>query len=72
MALERRDPVLFSWPAKLNLGGPVVPALPFLPIDHVYAGSDWRTVSIEAGPALGSDHLPVIVTLAWTPDAHRR
>ena len=40
--------------------------LPFalLPIDHVYAGPGWRTVRAERGPRLGSDHYPVIVTLA--------
>ena len=35
-----------------------------LPIDHVYAGPGWRTVSVQRGPKLGSDHYPVIVTLA--------
>ena len=38
--------------------------LPFLAIDHVYAGAAWRTVSVERGPARGSDHFPVVVTLA--------
>lgn len=57
--LERRTQALFSWPAD-RLG------LPFglLPIDHVYAGPGWRTVKTERGPRLGSDHYPVIVTLA--------
>ncbi|WP_312165303.1 endonuclease/exonuclease/phosphatase family protein [Phenylobacterium sp.] len=61
--LERRTRALFSWPADR---GPAGTGLPFglLPIDHVYAGPGWRTVKIERGPLLGSDHYPVIVTLA--------
>ena len=61
--LERRTRALFSWPADR---GPAGMGLPFalLPIDHVYAGPGWRTVRAERGPRLGSDHYPVIVTLA--------
>nr|QQZ48664.1 hypothetical protein JKL49_14190 [Phenylobacterium glaciei] len=44
--LERRTKALFSWPAYL---GAKVP-FPFLPIDHVYAGKGWRTVSVKRGP----------------------
>jgi endonuclease/exonuclease/phosphatase (EEP) superfamily protein YafD len=62
--LERRTRGLFSWPAgrvsRFGLETPV----PLLPIDHVYAGPGWRTVKVERGPRLGSDHYPVIVTLA--------
>ncbi|MGH7012300.1 MAG: hypothetical protein ACREEX_15810, partial [Caulobacteraceae bacterium] len=36
---------------------------PFLPIDQVYAGDSWKTVSVKLGPRLGSDHLPVVVVL---------
>jgi endonuclease/exonuclease/phosphatase (EEP) superfamily protein YafD len=59
LGLERRDRALFTWPA---LYSPVA----FLPIDHIYAGEAWRTVSIVRGPRLGSDHYPVIATLALT------
>ena len=62
--LERRTQALFSWPAgkfsRLNFEMP----FPVLPIDHVYAGPGWRTVSVKRGPKLGSDHYPVIVILA--------
>jgi endonuclease/exonuclease/phosphatase (EEP) superfamily protein YafD len=61
--LERRTRMLFSWPAAAKEGRIASP-LPILPIDQVYAGSDWRTVSVERGPRLGSDHYPVIVRLA--------
>jgi endonuclease/exonuclease/phosphatase (EEP) superfamily protein YafD len=65
IGLERRDRALASWPARLPmLHGRDFPA-PFLPIDHIYAGSEWRTIKIERGPKLGSDHYPLIATLAW-------
>ena len=65
--LERRTRGLFTWPAwDLPKRGAHAP-LPLLPIDHVYAGSGWRTVQVERGPRLGSDHYPVIVTLAPSP-----
>jgi endonuclease/exonuclease/phosphatase (EEP) superfamily protein YafD len=57
LGLERRDRALFSWPA---LYSPVA----FLPIDHIYAGGAWRTVAIARGPRLGSDHYPIVATLA--------
>jgi endonuclease/exonuclease/phosphatase (EEP) superfamily protein YafD len=54
--LERRDRALFSWPAYRS-------RIPIVPLDHVYAGQSWRTVSIQRGPGLGSDHYPVVATL---------
>lgn len=61
--LSRRTRALFSWPAEKEAFGIHIP-IPLLPIDHVYAGAGWATVKVERGPALGSDHYPVIVTLA--------
>ena len=57
--LIRRTRAVFSWPAAGH-------RLPFaiLPIDHVYAGAGWATVRVTRGPRLGSDHYPVVVTLA--------
>jgi len=70
--MERRTRGLFSWPSPslrlLGLGWP----LAFLPIDHVYAGRGWRTVSVVRGPVVGSDHYPVLVTLALAPESGRR
>lgn len=61
--IPRRERAVPSWPAqsykRLKWLG-----LPFLPIDHVYAGAGWATVSVERGPRLTSDHYPVVVTLA--------
>lgn len=65
IGLERRDRALPSWPARLPmLHGRAFP-VPLLPIDHIYAGGLWRTVKVERGPKLGSDHYPLIATLAW-------
>ena len=63
--LERRDRMNLTWPARLPmLRGRSFPT-PFLSIDHIYAGSTWRTVSVERGPKLGSDHYPLVAVLAW-------
>lgn len=63
LGLRRRTRALFSWPVVASRH--LVPSpVPLLPIDHVYAGAGWRTVSAERGPRLGSDHYPVVVTLA--------
>ena len=57
LGLRRLDRATFSFP---TWAGP----LAFLPIDHVYAGPGWRLVRLERGPNLGSDHYPLVVTLA--------
>jgi endonuclease/exonuclease/phosphatase (EEP) superfamily protein YafD len=64
LGLERRDRALFSWPAKLDIGGHVLTAVPFLPLDHIYAGAAWRTISVNRGRSVGSDHFPVVAVLA--------
>lgn len=61
LGLTRRDRAVATFPAQI-LGRPW--PLPFLPIDHIYAGPGWATVKVERGPWLGSDHYPLIVTLA--------
>ncbi|UTP37977.1 endonuclease/exonuclease/phosphatase family protein [Phenylobacterium sp. LH3H17] len=60
LGIERRTRALFSWPAQ-------GPTPPFLPIDHVYAGPAWKTVSVRRGPRIGSDHYPVVAVLAQAP-----
>jgi endonuclease/exonuclease/phosphatase (EEP) superfamily protein YafD len=64
--LERRTRALPTWPARNFMRSRAAFPFPFLPIDHVYAGPAWRTVSVRRGPRLGSDHYPVVVTLALT------
>jgi endonuclease/exonuclease/phosphatase (EEP) superfamily protein YafD len=61
--LIRRTHALFSWPAAPFSRRRINSPLPFLPIDHVYAGADWRTAEVRRGPRLGSDHYPVVVSL---------
>jgi endonuclease/exonuclease/phosphatase (EEP) superfamily protein YafD len=60
--LPRRDRAVFSWPAQRLWRLPM--PIPLLPIDHVYAGPDWATISVTRGPKLGSDHYPVLAILA--------
>lgn len=62
LGLERRTRALPSWPSGRFSRIADAPA-PFLPIDHVYAGKAWKTVSVTRGPALGSDHRPIVVKL---------
>jgi endonuclease/exonuclease/phosphatase (EEP) superfamily protein YafD len=62
--LIRRTRGLPTWPAAKLSHNRLPAPFPYLPIDHVYAGPGWATVKVERGPALGSDHYPVVVTLA--------
>ena len=62
--LIRRDRALFSWPAGKFTQRRVRLPVAILPIDHIYAGADWATVSVTRGPKLGSDHYPVVAILA--------
>jgi endonuclease/exonuclease/phosphatase (EEP) superfamily protein YafD len=62
LGLERRTHALASWPAG-RFSRLFAAPFPLLPIDHVYAGQAWKTVKVERGPVLGSDHRPVVVTL---------
>jgi endonuclease/exonuclease/phosphatase (EEP) superfamily protein YafD len=56
--LQRQTRFLPTWPAMIY--GMATPAV--MPIDHVYAGKDWQTDEIRRGPALGSDHHPLLAT----------
>jgi endonuclease/exonuclease/phosphatase (EEP) superfamily protein YafD len=51
----RRAQVPRSWPATY--------AMPFLAIDHILLGDRWRVMSLVRGPALGSDHYPLLAHL---------
>ena len=44
-----------SWPSQVSLLR--------IRIDHCFASSHWNVRSVEIGPKLGSDHLPLIVHL---------
>lgn len=62
LGLRRWTRALPSWPSG-QFSRVAAASAPFLPIDHVYAGSEWHAVKVERGPALGSDHRPIVVTL---------
>jgi endonuclease/exonuclease/phosphatase (EEP) superfamily protein YafD len=62
--IPRRDKALFTWPAGVMPPWKIKAPMAFLPIDHVYAGPAWATVSVSRGPRLGSDHYPVVAILA--------
>jgi endonuclease/exonuclease/phosphatase (EEP) superfamily protein YafD len=64
IGLIRRNKALFTWPARPYGRLSMVGAFPFLPIDHLYAGPGWATVSIKRSPKLGSDHYGVVMILA--------
>ena len=64
--LVRLTRAMATWPTKRFKHGRLWSPLPFLPIDHVYAGDAWRAASVTVGPQLGSDHLPVVVVLERT------
>ena len=57
--LRRHATFLRSWPTDGQFHLPV----PLFLIDHVVTTPDLRTISIEAGPNLGSDHLPIVARL---------
>ena len=61
--LTRRTHALFSWSVRPYSRYKFWTPVPLLPIDHVYAGAAWKTVSVATGPKLGSDHLPIIAVL---------
>jgi endonuclease/exonuclease/phosphatase (EEP) superfamily protein YafD len=60
LGLIRRDRAVATWPAQAA-GRPW--PFPLLPIDHIYAGPGWATLSVTRGPWLGSDHYPLVVEL---------
>jgi endonuclease/exonuclease/phosphatase (EEP) superfamily protein YafD len=64
LGLERRSRFLFSWPVQPYSRHKLLMPFSLMPIDHIFAGKDWRTVSVQLGPRLGSDHLPVVAVLA--------
>lgn len=64
LGVLRRTRNLFSWPAEKVSHNKLPALIPVLPIDHVFAGRGWATVSVQRGPRLGSDHYPVVAILA--------
>lgn len=52
-----------SWPARIGRVIEGLPIPPLVPIDHVLCSSDIQVVERRTGPAIGSDHLPVLIKL---------
>lgn len=67
--LQRVTRALPTWPGGAVSGLRIWTPFPVMPIDHVYTGPGWRTVSVARGPKMGSDHYPVVVTLTPAPPA---
>jgi len=61
LGLRRATGLAPTWPTALR-------GLSGIPIDHVLASPHWRLASSRRGPAVGSDHLPVIARLAPVGD----
>ena len=61
--LQRRTRALFTFPVQKYTRYKFDSPIPLLPLDHIYAGSSWKTVSVTRGPKLGSDHLPTVAVL---------
>lgn len=57
---------IFSWPAYVPRIAAPMP-LPFLPIDHIYAGPVWTASKVERLERAGSDHFPIAVDLHLQP-----
>jgi endonuclease/exonuclease/phosphatase (EEP) superfamily protein YafD len=75
MGLRRITHGIPTFPARPydgeSAGNPVrtLPGdLAYLAIDNIFAGASWRPISVVRGPRLGSDHYPVVATLAWSPE----
>jgi endonuclease/exonuclease/phosphatase (EEP) superfamily protein YafD len=52
-----------TWPARLPQAPGANWPVPLIGIDHLYAGPDWRLVSLKRLPATGSDHYPIEAVL---------
>lgn len=66
----RRTHSLATWPSqgRWTDGEGNTPPLPtmFAGIDHIYAGENWFTESVNVGPNTGSDHRPFIGRMILT------
>jgi endonuclease/exonuclease/phosphatase (EEP) superfamily protein YafD len=64
VGLRRLTRACFTWPVRPFFKVKLQSPLPFLALDHIYAGPYWRALDVRVGPRLGSDHLPVTAVLA--------
>ena len=61
--LKRRTRALFTFPVRTYSKYKLTSPFPLLPLDQIYAGTDWKTVRVTRGARVGSDHLPTIAVL---------
>jgi endonuclease/exonuclease/phosphatase (EEP) superfamily protein YafD len=52
-----------TWPAGFEGFG--IPIPPLVRLDYVWHSRQFKALAAHTGAAYGSDHLPVVVTLAW-------
>ena len=52
-----------TWPARTGRLIEGLPVAPLVPIDHVLVSKDIFVLDRQVGPPVGSDHLPVFITL---------
>jgi endonuclease/exonuclease/phosphatase (EEP) superfamily protein YafD len=62
LPLARATQGLMTFPTRRGVYG-LRPPVPFLAIDHVFAGRELTPRGASRGPNLGSDHYPVVVRL---------
>lgn len=68
LGLARRDRADFTWPARaFNRPWPI----PIMPLDHLYAGSAWKTADVWIGPPIGTTHRALVVDLVEAPPLTR-
>lgn len=65
MPLRRVTRAQWSYPARID--GTSWP-LPFLPIDHLFAGPGWEVEEVEPLSRSGSDHVPLRIVLRRSGD----
>jgi endonuclease/exonuclease/phosphatase family metal-dependent hydrolase len=62
--LTRQDHNIFTFPMRFYIAGWRDTWPPFLPLDHVMTRGPVAVHGLHAGPATGSDHLPLIFTFS--------
>lgn len=59
---RRGEGILTSWPYQSVLMTPFR-----IPLDHALAGRGWMAHNTRTLESIGSDHLPLLVDISWTP-----
>jgi endonuclease/exonuclease/phosphatase (EEP) superfamily protein YafD len=62
--LTRQDHNIFTFPMRFDIAGWRDTWPPFLPLDHVMTRGPIAAHDLEAGPATGSDHLPLVFSFS--------